>query len=111
MTDKKISPAKVLAEKAADIERIREGADMIYTGDQREETGELSVVDQHPADVADYVHQRELRDTTEAILEQEATQVREAQERLAAGSYGICADCQEPIPDERLKARPEAPLC
>ena len=105
------SPAQLLADKAAELERIREGADMIYTGDQREETGELSVVDQHPADVADYVHQRELRDTTESILEQEANQVKEAQERLADGTYGTCADCGEPIPKARLEVRPEATLC
>ncbi len=111
MPRKKLSPAEVLRAKAQEIEQIREGADMVYTGDQREETGELTVVDQHPADVADYVHQRELHDTTEWVLEQEAQQVKEAQARLAEGKYGICADCGKKIPDERLRARPEATLC
>jgi RNA polymerase-binding protein DksA len=111
MAKKKSSPAEVLAERAAELEHLKEGADMTYGGDQREETGELTVVDNHPADVADYVHQRELHDTTQEILDREAAQVREAQERLAHGQYGICADCGNKIPEARLKARPEATLC
>jgi RNA polymerase-binding transcription factor DksA len=108
---KKQDPAEILAEKAAELERVREGADMTYGGDQREDTGELTVVDNHPADVADYVHQRELHDTTQEILDREAEQVREAQARLALGQYGICAECGNKIPDARMKARPEATLC
>lgn len=108
---KKQSPEEILAAKAAELERVREGADLTYGGDQREETGELTVVDNHPADVADYVHQRELHDTTQEILDREAAQVREAQERLAQGQYGICADCGNKIPAARLQARPEATLC
>jgi DnaK suppressor protein len=111
MAKKQHSPAEILAEKAAELERVREGADMTYGGDQREETGELTVVDQHPADVADYVHQRELHDTMQEVLDREAAQVREAQQRLAEGTYGICADCGNKIPEARLKARPEATLC
>lgn len=111
MAKKELSPAEVLAQKAKELARVREGADMAYSGDQREETGELTVVDQHPADVADYVHQRELHDTMQDVLDREAAQVREAQQRLAEGSYGICADCGKKIPEARLRARPEATLC
>lgn len=31
--------------------------------------------------------------------------------RIRAGSYGICRACGEPIPEERLEAIPETPLC
>lgn len=31
--------------------------------------------------------------------------------RIRAGSYGICRSCGEPIPEERLEAIPETPLC
>jgi len=31
--------------------------------------------------------------------------------RVRAGSYGICRSCGEPIPEERLEAIPETPLC
>lgn len=41
----------------------------------------------------------------------EARQVDEALQRLASGSYGICAGCGRPIPVERLEARPFAERC
>jgi RNA polymerase-binding transcription factor DksA len=34
-----------------------------------------------------------------------------AQERLAAGTYGACGQCGEPIEIERLTAHPTAPTC
>ena len=44
-------------------------------------------------------------------LRQMLTQVQAARTRLAAGLYGICDDCHQPIPPERLKAIPYATLC
>jgi DnaK suppressor protein len=38
-------------------------------------------------------------------------ELREALQRLDEGRYGNCASCGQPIPDERLRARPEARLC
>lgn len=43
---------------------------------------------------------------TVAIPELEA-----ALERIARGSYGICDSCGEPIPEARLRLRPEALRC
>lgn len=37
--------------------------------------------------------------------------VRRARERVAEGSYGECEVCGEPIPEERLEARPWAVRC
>lgn len=34
-----------------------------------------------------------------------------AQERLAAGAYGVCERCGRAIPGDRLRARPEARFC
>jgi DnaK suppressor protein len=31
--------------------------------------------------------------------------------RLEAGTYGVCVDCGQPIPEERLLFRPEASRC
>jgi RNA polymerase-binding protein DksA len=80
-------------------------------GDQREVTGELSTVDQHPADVADFTYQRELQQTTQELLDREAAQVQEALRRRQEGTYGICRECGRQIAPERLEARPEATLC
>jgi DnaK suppressor protein len=38
-------------------------------------------------------------------------EIDEALERIEAGTYGVCAVCGEPIPDERLEAVPYATLC
>jgi DnaK suppressor protein len=43
--------------------------------------------------------------------EQTLAELVAARERLAAGRYGRCERCEEPIPDGRLRARPEARLC
>lgn len=37
--------------------------------------------------------------------------IEETLERIAAGDYGICQECEEPIQYERLKARPVTTLC
>lgn len=112
MAKKKPSPQDRLAERAADLKRARaELEGTVFADSQTASTGELTTVDQHPADQADFLHTRELHDTTERILDREIAQIQEAQQRLESGEYGMCADCGERIPPERLEARPEATLC
>lgn len=41
----------------------------------------------------------------------EYTEVGEALQRIAGGSYGLCADCGEAIPFDRLRAEPWASRC
>lgn len=41
----------------------------------------------------------------------EAAQVKAALERLAAGRYGRCSDCDAPIGRQRLAAQPAAARC
>jgi DnaK suppressor protein len=38
-------------------------------------------------------------------------QVRDALDRMAAGVYGVCLQCEQPIAARRLSALPWAPLC
>jgi DnaK suppressor protein len=44
-------------------------------------------------------------------LERRRAQAQQALESVAAGSYGECRDCGDPIGIRRLSARPEAPFC
>ncbi len=37
--------------------------------------------------------------------------LRAALARVAAGTYGVCLECEEPIGYARLRARPETSLC
>ena len=53
-------------------------------------------------------------DVDQAILDNEKTLLVEVQQALARienGTYGICSNCGQPIPEKRLEAIPWATLC
>jgi RNA polymerase-binding transcription factor DksA len=99
-----------LARRAEDLQSLRQ-VDAAMAVDEREATGETSLVGQHPADVADFTYQREMQQTTHQLLEREEAQVQAAMRARERGTYGVCQDCGREIPPERLEARPEATLC
>jgi RNA polymerase-binding transcription factor DksA len=112
MISRNLSPAEALAQKANEAEHLREFIDRTtFSGDQREASGELSAVDQHPADSADITMQREVDYTIKGIVEDEVHQVQQAMRRQAEGRYGVCDDCGQPIAPERLAVRPQATHC
>jgi RNA polymerase-binding transcription factor DksA len=78
---------------------------------ERESSGELASVDQHPADTATDTADRELDVERMAMFEARLKQIDDALARVAQGSYGICQVCGQPIPDERLEAIPDTPFC
>jgi RNA polymerase-binding transcription factor DksA len=67
--------------------------------------------DQHFADHAADVFDRELDDTLEENAEQVVHEIDLALARLDDGTYGTCAVCGAEIPKERLAAIPYATLC
>ncbi|MEH7180655.1 TraR/DksA family transcriptional regulator [Neobacillus vireti] len=73
-----------------------------------EDDGELTSYDNHFADTATQLEEREkqkvLLQTANNLLEE----VNEALERIKTGTYGVCVDTGEPISFERLKALPYA---
>ncbi len=112
MPSEKRTPDDALARRAQELETLRQAEhDTAFSGDQREVTGELSTVSQHPADTADFLYQRELQQTTQDLLEREQQQVSDAMRARERGNYGKCEDCGQQIPRARLEARPEATLC
>ena len=64
--------------------------------------------DQHLADQASDVYDAELDEGLSDDLRAELAAVERAEQRLAAGSYGLSIESGEPIPDERLEAEPTA---
>lgn len=75
------------------------------------DSGELSSLDQHPADTASELSDA---DSQNALLDNAAdqrAQIQAALARIEDGSYGTCMDCGQPIPDARLQVRPEAARC
>ena len=102
------------ARKAELLElRTRLTAAAEYVEHADDNAGELNspVGDQHVADHASDLFDRELDETLEENAEHVLQEIDAALERLEAGTYGVCAACGEPIPEERLEAVPYATLC
>lgn len=72
---------------------------------------ELSHVDQHPGDTASEVSDADRESALIEANDGQRAQVVAALVRIDAGTYGICVDCGQPIPEARLQVRPEAARC
>ena len=71
-------------------------------------------IDREPDDEAALASDSTTKDMVAATLERERRTVQEiegALKRLESGEYGLCASCDKPIPDARLKALPCARVC
>jgi DnaK suppressor protein len=69
---------------------------------------ELSHVDQHMADDAQFLADEEVDEGLRERLQEELEAIERAERRLAEGSYGRSVESGEAIPDERLEAIPWA---
>ena|SRR5207248_709255 len=72
-----------------------------------EDTGEPAD-EEDPANQASDLYQDELDEGLADDLRDELAAVTRAEARLEAGTYGRSVESGEPIPDERLEARPTA---
>lgn len=70
--------------------------------------GEMSSVDNHPADLGTEVNQREVTLSTIEQIEAELEDVERAMQKLEDGTYGTSELSGEPIDPERLEAKPTA---
>lgn len=95
------------------LERVRGTIENEHLRDEPEEdsSAELAHVDQHPADVASDVFEREKEFSILEQVEAELADVDRALARLDDGTYGLCEVCGEPIADERLASVPAARFC
>lgn len=78
---------------------------------ERDAAGELSTVDNHPADLGSETFEREKDRGLEAGAQRLLADVRDALARLGSGTYGLCKRCGKWIPRERLEALPQASYC
>jgi DnaK suppressor protein len=90
---------ELLSAERTRIERALEGLAPV-------DVGELDDSDQ--ADVATDLAQEELDEGLAEQLRDELEAIGRAEERLAAGTYGLSVESGEPIPDDRLEAFPAA---
>ncbi|NHN28632.1 TraR/DksA C4-type zinc finger protein [Paenibacillus agricola] len=77
----------------------------------RDQTGELSTNDNHPADLGSELFERSKDIALNENHEHHFEEVTKALERLENGQYGLCAVCGVAIPYERLQAVPTTLYC
>jgi DnaK suppressor protein len=90
---------------AAERNRIERALASLGHADDGEPADELD-----PANLATDLYQDELNEGLADDLRQQLAAVARAEERLAAGTYGLSTESGQPIPDERLEIVPTAEL-
>ncbi len=91
---------------------VRRGLEGEFPHESEGETAaELSVLDQHQADIASEMFEREKDLSILVAIDNDLRDVRDALARLERGSYGLCEACDAPIPDDRLEAVPATRFC
>jgi DnaK suppressor protein len=90
---------------AAERERIARALARLGHQDDSEPADEYD-----PANLASDLYQDELDSGLADDLREQLEAVRRAEDRLAAGTYGLSIESGLPIPDERLEAVPTAEL-
>ena len=94
--------AELLARERARVERA-----LAELG-EREDAGELSHLDQHPADYASELFDAQLEEGLAERLREELKAIERAEMRLEDDTYGQSIESGEPIPDARLELIPWA---
>jgi DnaK suppressor protein len=90
------NPRQVLLDQLASM-KVERSIDAIEKGDEIDlATGEIS---------------RDLDAKISMRQHKQIKEIEEALERIKHGEYGICDECGEPIPEQRLRLFPAAKLC
>ncbi len=76
-----------------------------------DETGEISKIRSHPADLATDTQTVEVLESLSQRNVKSLLDVEDAIDRLDKGQYGNCLSCGEIIPPERLAVIPESRFC
>jgi DnaK suppressor protein len=103
----------LLHDERVRLEQVRDSVleEAALTESEGAAIAELSVVDQHPADVGSETFEREKQVSILEMTERQLQDVERARSRLDDGTYGTCEACGAPIPIERLEARPATRFC
>jgi len=87
----------------AERQRVERALSKVQPGEDGEPADEYD-----PANLAADLYQDEFDEGLEEDLRGQLAAVERAEERLAAGTYGLSVESGEPISDERLEAFPTA---
>ena len=75
------------------------------------ETTDLSNYDNHPAEIASELFDKEHQLGLKKHHTHELEDIERAREKIEEGTYGICEGCGNVIDPERLEVLPQAKLC
>ena len=104
-----MGPADLLAaERTATIERIA-GLERDLTGII--ESASAGADDEHDPEGATLAFERQHAAALLTQARQQLGRIDAALDRVAAGTYGYCLTCGDPIAQARLAARPAATTC
>lgn len=81
------------------------------TGDWQGSSGALSGIEPDPIDAADQIEELVTNVPLVEDLEKRHKEVMVAIEKMDGSTYGVCEECGEPIPFDRLEANPAARMC
>ncbi|MEA1959953.1 MAG: TraR/DksA C4-type zinc finger protein [Bacillota bacterium] len=100
-----------LRQKKEELEQLIQKRQDRFSVSMAESTDELSLFDQHPADVASELSEREKDAGFLELLELELEKVNDALSRAQTGQYGICESCGQPIEQQRLARLCNTTVC
>lgn len=81
------------------------------TGDWQGSSGDLTGIEADPIDAADQIEELVTNVPLVEDLEKRHKDVIVALEKMDGSTYGMCEECGEPIPIDRLEANPAARTC
>lgn len=102
---------KLLIERRRQALRSFDDLSETATRPAGESSGQLSSIPQHLGDLASDEFEQSMSLDFMARAQEEITEIDDALERIELRAYGLCSDCGERIPEERLQAIPTARLC
>ncbi len=103
---------KRLEQERERLEGLKQSFEVQNTEEaERDSFSELSLADQHPADMGTETFEREKDYSIRTQVEAELGEIDKALKRVEDGTYGTCEVCGKRIPEERLKAVPWTRYC
>lgn len=84
-------------------EHLHQDLDNLHHTNERDNSGELSLYDNHPADMGTELYEREKDFAIDDHAKLELNKIQHALEAISEGSYGTCKECGGDIPYEGSK--------
>ncbi|WP_026584927.1 TraR/DksA C4-type zinc finger protein [Bacillus sp. J33] len=114
LTDEQIrSFKKELTDEKHSLEAQLQGnkEESLESTSSKDTVGELSLYDNHPADMGSELYEREKDFALEEHHDSELNKVNAALQAIEDGSYGKCKECGTEIPYDRLEVLPATLYC